>query len=831
MRRLLLFLILVFGAAPLFAEVTLVDRIQDAVLNRNEEAFLALGIKDPDTQAEQRVFIRSVFAFPYEKGVIRLAEQQEDKMILHLFLQAKDEARFESWVVRTKKEETETRIRKCDTINSITGLFRLIMSDRPFVVHNLRYKHLDSVIVFQDGYMFPIEAGQQIAGIIFIGDATYEFTPPDPVEQQQVRLFVKQSKIQTAVTSMFIRSSADMFAQLLEPLEQSRTEPNPALFARAQSEAKDFDRYVYSVRIPFSEDLWFAQMDKGELYCEMKTQLGTLLYQHSPTELDDVLVARKEKDQIISLYNSRGPHFVLPGQNDLTIISYKMKIRFQPTATHLSSDTEILLRSESEKDTTNLIFRLNPELRVSQIRSNQGYLIYFQEKETNNLHVVLNEKLRKDDQLLLEFFYQGKVAPERRSPETMQIQRQAENDYYLPPTYLYSNQSVWYPQLTSKPYSGIEASITVPGGYMAVLNGIRTRIEPKDGDVTFFYKCDKPAKYFSLFVGRLDAHLSLDSLVPIDVYYLSLDRKAAEEFGKSADKILRFYSSYFGPYPYHNLAVVLRPIHQPGGHAPATVAIVNRVFKFFQKKIGKDPLYVPEFPDFLLAHEIAHQWWGQTIGWQTYRDQWLSEGFAQFAAWEYMRAEHGEDAWKKLAGIFRDWISAKTYAGPIILGARLGHITQDPQAFSALVYNKGAYTLSMLKYWMGEKDFSECMAEFFKVYSYQRVTIDDFIAIAQKHTDQNLRPFFQEWLYQWDMPDVRWIIRNEGSNAKIHFEQHQGQPYQLKIPLQVKSKNGQTFQFVASIDQAVQDITVDFPFVAASVEVDPMLETLMQTAK
>jgi hypothetical protein len=819
---------LILCAIPAFAQTQsnpLFDRLQNAILNRDEKAFLALVVDDPAVQKSHTGFIRSVLSFPFQKGVIRLAEQQNEKMILHLFFQARDEARFESWVVKTKQVENELRIQDCSTINSITGLFRLTMSDRPFAVHNLKFTHLDSVIYFKQGYIYPIEAGTELAGILFIGDASFEFTPPDRTEKQQVTLFVKKPRIDTTVTSLFLRSSSEMLDELLKPLADSRTEANPQLLARVQSESKDFDRLVYSVRIPFSEELWFAQMEEGELYCEMKTSLGTLLYQHSPTEPDDVLVARKDKDQVISLYNSRGFRFQMPPENDLSVLSYKMKIRFDPAATHLTSETEIRLKSP--KDTTNIVFRLNPDLRVSQIQSNQGYLIYFQEKKTNNLHVVLNEALHKNDEITLEFFYQGKIAPEKRSPETMDIQGTPDNDFYIPPSYLYSNQSIWYPQLTSNPYSGVKASVTVPQGYAAVVNGIRTDVESKDGETTFSYNCEIPAKYFSLFVGRLDSRLRVDGIVPIDVYYLSLDKKAAEDFGKSADKILRFYSEYFGPYPYKNLAVVLRPIQQPGGHAPATVAIVNRVFKFFQKKFAKDPLYVPEYPDFLLAHEIAHQWWGQTVGWRTYRDQWLSEGFAQFAAWEYMRSEHGEQAWKKLAENFRNWIADKSYAGPIILGARLGHITEDPQAFSALVYNKGAYTLNMLKYWMGEKQFSACLTEFFKVYKYQRVGIEDFVALAQKFTDQDLTPFFQQWLYGWELPDVRWTIHKEGSGTNIRFEQLQKDPYMLKIPIEVKSKKGELFRFVANVNQATQEVPVNAPFLPTSVQVDPTLETLM----
>jgi hypothetical protein len=826
--RTIFFLIaaLLFASTAMSADVNpLFDQLQDAIMKRDEQAFLSLVLSDSATQNRQKAFFNSLLAFPYTTGVIRLAEDKEDKMVLHVFLQASDQARFESWIVRTQKEQDQLRIRSLQEINAISGLYRLKLGDRPFLVRNLKYKHMDAIIHFQEGHIFPIHTGSLLAGILFLGDASFEFEPPDPVERQQITLFVKQPKLLTSVTGIFIRGSADSMEEMLKPLAKQTPERNPVLYAKAQSESKNIDRNVYSVRVPFSDELWFAQMEKGELYCEMKTPLGTLLYQHSPGEEDDIMLAQKDKDQIISLYKSQPDKPSDDSSKDFRIRSYKMKMRFQPNATHLSSVTEIKL--ESAIDTSTIVFRLNPELRVSQIRSSQGYLIYFQEKQTNNLHLILNETLQKGKEILLEFYYQGKIAPEKRSSETMILQSGAD-DFYLPPTYLYSNQSLWYPQLASKPYSGVEATITVPENYAAIINGIRTGVDSTKGNVTFSYKCLLPAKYFSLFVGRLDSHLRQESVVPIDVYYVSLDKNAALDYAAAADRMLRFYSNYFGTYPYQNLAIILRPVHQPGGHAPATVAIVNRVFKFFQRRFARDPLYLPEFPHFLLAHEIAHQWWGQTVGWRTYHDQWISEGFAQFAAWEYIRAQQGEAAWKKLADIFQQWVEEKSYAGPLILGARLGHIKDDPQAYSALLYNKGAFTLSMLKHWMGKENFSRCLTEFFEAYQFRRVGVAEFMQMAQDHSKEDLKPFFHQWLYQWDIPEVHWSSHTEDGELKVKIQQRQQNPYKLRIPMLVKSKTGEAFRFLASAEKKNEEITVKLPFVPASVQMDPLHETLMK---
>jgi aminopeptidase N len=258
--------------------------------------------------------------------------------------------------------------------------------------------------------------------------------------------------------------------------------------------------------------------------------------------------------------------------------------------------------------------------------------------------------------------------------------------------------------------------------------------------------------------------------------------------------------------------------------------IANRVFSYFQLRFSKDPLYIPEFPDFLLAHEIAHQWWGQAVGWQNYRDQWLSEGFAQFAAAEYIRAVYGDEAWLKISRIFYKWIADKTNAGPIILGSRLGRLINDRQAYSALLYNKGAYVLNMLKIWMGPEDFKKSMAEFYKLYRFKRAGIPDFEEIAQQYSNDDLGPFFQQWLYGWDIPAVTWkqeiVSEADGSLLKLDFQQKDKNFYRMKIPVEARAKDGRIFRVLSIIETPLTRMELHLPFDPVSVNVDPLHENL-----
>jgi hypothetical protein len=110
-----------------------------------------------------------------------------------------------------------------------------------------------------------------------------------------------------------------------------------------------------------------------------------------------------------------------------------------------------------------------------------------------------------------------------------------------------------------------------------------------------------------------------------------------------------------------------------------------------------DPAAFNNFPEFFIAHEIAHQWWGQAIGWRNYHEQWISEGFAQYFAAMYAQHQRGDEAFYGVIRQLRRWAIEQSEQGPVSLGYRLGHIRGESRVFRALVYNKGAAVLHMLR--------------------------------------------------------------------------------------------------------------------------------------
>ena len=148
----------------------------------------------------------------------------------------------------------------------------------------------------------------------------------------------------------------------------------------------------------------------------------------------------------------------------------------------------------------------------------------------------------------------------------------------------------------------------------------------------------------------------------------------------------------------------------------------------------------------IIAHEIAHQWWGNLLGWQTYHDQWLSEGLASYAAALFLaQGKDGSHQFHDLLHLYKDDLLAKTSegatvesGGPIWLGQRLSS-SLDPEGYSNIVYKKACWVLHMLRGLMtdpktgSDARFFRMLRDFVTHYQGQSVSTEDFIHHAEKY--------------------------------------------------------------------------------------------------
>jgi aminopeptidase N len=282
----------------------------------------------------------------------------------------------------------------------------------------------------------------------------------------------------------------------------------------------------------------------------------------------------------------------------------------------------------------------------------------------------------------------------------------------------------------------------------------------KMGSTYSVFETKTPVKYLTFLVGKLALVQQNEDSLPLFSYVSSDVRFPKKNILEEAGKILDFYQGRFGPFPFETLSIVQRLWMSSGGHSPASFIVLNDIPRTSQREPATNfvygtnsPVDLAEWKEYFLAHEIAHQWWGQGVTWARYRDQWLSEGVAQFASILYIRSKHNHRAFSNILKKFATWTEQKSRFGPITLGSRLSFL--DFQAYQAIVYNKSALVLNMLLDLLGEEVFFAGLMDFLREYKYSAASTGQFKRVMERAAGRDLDGFFSLWFDSHLLPESR----------------------------------------------------------------------------
>ena len=223
-----------------------------------------------------------------------------------------------------------------------------------------------------------------------------------------------------------------------------------------------------------------------------------------------------------------------------------------------------------------------------------------------------------------------------------------------------------------------------------------------------------------------------------------------------------------------------------------------------------------DFIQEVTPHEVSHQWWGHMVGWASYRDQWLSEGFADFSAGLYLQlTEPKPEKYLKYLDTAREEILTKNNfgftaneAGPISMGLRLD-TEHTAGAYRHLIYPKGGYILHMLRGLMwdskgGDQNFVAMMHDFVATHLYQSASTASFQAVVEKHMtanmdlggNQKMDWFFEEWVNGTDIPrykfDYQLVPEADGKvRLKASLTQSEvSDAFVMAVPIYLELENG-----------------------------------------
>jgi hypothetical protein len=577
---------------------------------------------------------------------------------------------------------------------------------------------------------------------------------------------------------------------------------------------------------------------------------------------------------------SRGRFFDEDDSIDYDVLDYDIDASFYPEREWMDGRTKMKIRIKSHAIGV-LTLRFAESLNVSSVYSDEfGRLLFLRVRNQNNVLVNLPSPVARDYTMTLTITYSGRLArqgilDESIVPEIDQRNSQPDDVPLVPSEgkWLFSNRNYWYPQNQVTDYATAHIRLTVPAEYTVVASGIleegspgpapsatlenSTRVVPR---LAYAFVTPQPVRYFGIIISRMihvDAATVALDIVPVkaampdmrgtstleqqinrinaaavsrpvgarNTVQLAVEANRRQESrGRDAmgiaAEVLRLYSGLTGDVPYEAITLAMVEDDVPGGHAPGYFAMLNNPPPVSAYNWRNDPAAFPGFPEFFLAHELAHQWFGQAVGWKNYHEQWLSEGFAQYFAALYAKEKRGENAFRDLLRQFRRWAIEDSDQGPVYLGYRLGHIKGESKVFRALVYNKGAAVLHMLRRLIGDEAFFRGLKNFYAENRFKKAGTDDLRQAMERASGRDLTRFFERWIYDNGIPRLRYSTAVEGSELIVRFEQS-GDIYDVPVTVAVTYTDGKTAEFIVVSNDTATVQSLPLTGTVRSIEANP----------
>jgi hypothetical protein len=831
----------------------LVNAIERAVEAGDANALRALA--RPDVPAAQlSEFVQSM-TFPKVTGS---AVKERDRttmvsgrvrLLLETLTDRKAEGRVTTWRMDVEPAGADTApwaIVNVERLSVISGLFRLALdATAEYDVKNLVVSAPDLTLSLPSGYAFLSKTPDGPTALVLLGRGRVEFTPKAEAERGQVRIFSGADALKGEFDMVFVRLPPQEFGARVAAEALTPRAVDPRHLRRAQ---QAFDTYLpKSFQIDLNDlstARWSLTPSSNDFVAEIVTgRYGALTYARANSEAEDISFFDRRRHKNIAVYPSdeklstRGRFFSEDDKLDYDITHYEIDTSFAPDRLWIDGTAKISLRTRSAYFST-LTLRLANSLVVRSVTSPQfGRLLHLRVVGQNNVLVGFPATVVSDSDIDLVITYGGRLAPQgvdREAVATEQDRVQEDNVVIpLEPQFLYSTRSYWYPQSPVTDYATAKLTISVPSDFDVVASGrpqgpptplpTAPGVRPRK---RFVFQAEEPTRYLACLVSRFQSTPPItlklrDDADPVILNVVANPRQASRSrgFAEKAGDILKFYGSLMSDAPYSTFTLALMESDLPGGHSPAYFAMLNQPLPQSPYSWTNDPVAFQSYPSFFIAHELAHQWWGQAVGWKNYHEQWISEGFSQYFAALYAERERGPEQFAVVLRQMRRWAIEMSPQGPVYLGYRLGHIKDEGRVFRALVYNKGAMVLHMLRRLMGDEPFFAGLRDFYATWRYSKAGTDDFRLAMEKAGGQPLARFFERWIYSGAIPTVRFTSQIDASQLRVRFDQ-KGDVFDIPITVTIVYADGASEDVTVKVTQATTERVIPLKGAVRSVEVN-----------
>jgi|GEM_PF-2164967 len=500
---------------------------------------------------------------------------------------------------------------------------------------------------------------------------------------------------------------------------------------------------------------------------------------------------------------------VPPNQfNQADLKDYHIECRINPRNKTIETKAKIVFKSLVD-DLSNISFVVyDDSLNILSLTQGTETLTYSYNASNLTININLKNTVPLGQTDSIEIFYHGYI--------TDQLSANYQMSGRLDSIYSYTSYcpELWYPYSFDNYYgdrlddiSTADIKLTVPSGYVALSNGELCDSIKSDSINTYHWVVQKPTREVNFAIAPYYCSVTQHGGVPLSCYDPTSSDPREEMLGIMSNAY-GFYSRNFGNYVLEKLA--LADIASNFGYGANTLVM----------------LPLPVNYNFI-AHETAHQWWGQMLYLRYHNEAWLNEGFASYSQVLFSEDSLGPN--EKSYWLNKWAESYKYYAG------NYGDAAIIPTPFSSpiymyIVYYKGAWVLNMLREVVGDSCFYSIMSKYYSDYAAgdSSVTLSMFRTSAEQVYGSDMGWFFDQWLYHAGYPIYRIVsYYNDQNNFSAHARILQTSscaedPIVFKVPMEISIENGVSPTKITIWDSLnIQDLWVNDTLPMTDITLDP----------